>query len=44
MEPLTMIYEITGSFPGEEQFGPAGQTRRAAASIPSNIAEGAAEK
>ena len=34
------IYEITDRFPGKEQFGLTGQLRRAAVSIPSNIAEG----
>ena len=34
------IYRITASFPREETYGLASQIRRAAASIPSNIAEG----
>jgi four helix bundle protein len=34
------VYEITDRFPGKEQFGLTGQLRRAAVSIPSNIAEG----
>lgn len=37
----TQIYEATKSFPGAERFGLTAQMRRAAVSIPSNIAEGA---
>jgi four helix bundle protein len=34
------IYQVTAAFPSEQTYGLTSQMRRAAASIPSNIAEG----
>jgi four helix bundle protein len=42
MELAKRVYEVTGQFPSEEKFGLVAQMRRAAVSIPSNIAEGQA--
>ena len=40
MDLVTEIYNVTRSFPAEEQYGLTSQVRRAAVSVPSNIAEG----
>jgi len=44
MELVEMTYEMTRKFAKTEQFGLTGQMRRAAVSIPTNIAEGAARQ
>ena len=44
MDFVTELYKQTASFPKVELYGLSSQMRRAAVSIPSNIAEGAARK
>lgn len=44
MELVELVYQPTKQFPREELYGLTSQIRRAAVSIPSNIAEGQARK
>jgi four helix bundle protein len=44
MDLVMQVYKLTQNFPERELYGLSSQLRRAALSVPSNIAEGAADR